>query len=235
MLNSIMPEPRKITEWCKPLTCCDEVWEAAYRRFETPAEERRKFRKRLENFGVTSWDRNLAVVELFCGTGNALNVWAEFGFEYLEGVDLSQRLLQQYQGEAKLYIGDCRDLHLPDASRDVIAVQGGVHHLPDLRGDLPRVFAEVARVLRPDGRFLVVEPWRTPFLSLVHSGQNNRFLRACWPRYNALATMTEREATTYFRWLSESRYILAEFGRYFSTEQQVIGWGKWQCVGRPRR
>lgn len=234
MLNPPAPKTPVITEWCPPLVCCDEVWEAAYRRFETAEEEKQKFRRRLEKFGVSAWDKNLQVVELFCGTGNALHVWADLGFRRLEGVDLSRRLLEQYQGSAPLYVGDCRDIHLPDASRDIIAVQGGVHHLPDLRKDLPRVFAEVARVLRPEGRFLIVEPWRTPFLTLVHSGQNNRLLRACWPRYDALATMTEREATTYFRWLGEAEFILSEFDRHFTIEKRVIAWGKWQSSGRPR-
>jgi SAM-dependent methyltransferase len=228
------PTPRPIIEWCPPLTCCDERWEEAYRRFETPEEERKKFRRRLEEFGVHTWDRSAEVLEIFCGTGNALHVWAELGYSRVEGVDLSRRLLEAYRGPAQLYVGDCRELRLPDGSRDVIAVQGGVHHLPNLREDLPRVWAEVARVLRPGGRFLVVEPWWTPFLRLVHSGQNNRLLRAAWPRYDALATMTEQEAGTYFRWLGEAEFIRAEFGRRFEVEFERISWGKWRCIGRPR-
>lgn len=233
MSASAPTSPRQIIQWCEPLVCCDPVWENAYQRFETPEEERKKFLHRLKEFGVHRWARDLEVLEIFCGRGNALHVWSDLGFRRLEGVDLSRRLLEAYAGPAQLYVGDCRDIRLPNASRDVIAVQGGVHHLPDLRQDLPRVFAEVARVLRPGGRFLVVEPWWTPFLRLVHSGQNNRLLRRCWARYDALATMTEREATTYFRWLGESEFILAEFRRHFLVESQQINWGKWRAVGRP--
>lgn len=221
-----------IIEWCEPLPCCDERWEDAYRRFETPEEERRKFLKRLRSFGAKEWDRSLDVLEIFCGTGNALHAWSELGFSNLEGIDLSRRLLEAYRGQARLYVGDCRDIKLSNESKDVVAVQGGMHHLPDVRRDLPLVLAEVARVLRPGGRFLVVEPWWTPFLRVVHSGQNCRPLRALWPRYDALATMTEQESTTYFRWLGESDFILSEFSRHFNVETQTFAWGKWRVLGR---
>ena len=35
--------------------CCDEVWERAYARFETPAEEIAKFRTRAHRLGIDQW------------------------------------------------------------------------------------------------------------------------------------------------------------------------------------
>ena len=32
-----------VERWCPSSSCCDPVWEAAYRRFESPEEEIRKF------------------------------------------------------------------------------------------------------------------------------------------------------------------------------------------------
>jgi len=63
--------------------------EAAYSRFETSGQEIRKFIRRLRSMGAMSWDRNPAVVELFCGRGNGLVALSRLGFSQIEGVDLS--------------------------------------------------------------------------------------------------------------------------------------------------
>ena len=141
-----------------------DPWEAAYLRFETPEQEIRKFIGRLENLGAREWPRDAEIVELFCGRGNGLHALERLGFSHIEGVDLSPRLLAQYRGAATCSEGDCRNLSFPDQSKDVLIVQGGLHHLPVLPDDLEQTIAEMHRVLKQNGRVMVVEPWRTPFL-----------------------------------------------------------------------
>jgi ubiquinone/menaquinone biosynthesis C-methylase UbiE len=149
----------------------DEVhlWEAAYSRFETPNEEVRKFRRRLIALGIAQCPREANVVELFCGRGNGLEALAQLGFHRIEGVDLSPRLLKQYKGSAACYVADCRQLPFIDDSKDIVIVQGGLHHLISLPDDLEQVLSETRRVLRKSGRLVVVEPWWTPFLRFVHA------------------------------------------------------------------
>ena len=48
------------------------AWEQAYQRFETPAEERAKFVRRLRRLGVHHWDRASRVIEVCSGRGNGL-------------------------------------------------------------------------------------------------------------------------------------------------------------------
>lgn len=62
--------PPAIEYWCAGEPCCDPVWEAAYERFETPTQERRKFRARYRRLGVASFPRDWKILELFCGRGN---------------------------------------------------------------------------------------------------------------------------------------------------------------------
>jgi SAM-dependent methyltransferase len=221
-----------IIRTCEPLPCCDEVWEAAYLRFETPREEINKFKTRLRKLGCRDWPRDAEIVEIFCGRGQALTALSELGFDRLEGCDLSQRLLEQCEFPARLYVADCRRLPFEDASRDIIIVQGGLHHLRDLRSDLPLVLAEVRRVLRPEGRFVVVEPWMTPFLACVHIAARQTLVRRLSRKLNALQTMTEREATTYFAWLAASREILQLLDTSFNTERRWTARGKVMFVGR---
>jgi SAM-dependent methyltransferase len=213
--------------------CCSDAWEAAYRRFETPEEERRKFRRRLRLLGAQSWERDSCVVELFCGRGNGLHALESLGFTNLEGVDLSATLLEEFTGAATCYVADCRKLPFADRSRDVVIVQGGLHHLPALPRDLELTLSEARRVLRPAGRFVTVEPWLTPFLSVVHGACDVRFLRWAWPKLDALATMNELEKDTYQQWLSQPTLVLTSLRKYFSPRLLKSAWGKLLFVGHP--
>ncbi|KAF0181329.1 MAG: methylase [Limisphaerales bacterium] len=210
----------------------ESAWEAAYLRFETPEEEVRKFLRRLRKLGAESWPKDAQVVELFCGRGNGLNALQHLGFTRLEGVDLSAALVAKYTGPAKCVVADCRQLPFPAASRDIAIVQGGLHHLPELPGDLERVVGEVHRVLRPGGRFMVVEPWWTPFLRFAHWVGGFRVARRAWAKLDALETMTELELTTYEQWLRQPDAVLRCLEDNFATERKFIGWGKLMWVGR---
>jgi ubiquinone/menaquinone biosynthesis C-methylase UbiE len=149
-------------------TLAPDPWEAAYLRFETPEQEIQKFISRLNLLGAREWPHDAEIVELFCGRGNGLVALQRLGFARIEGVDLSPRLIAQFKGTAKCTVADCRQLPFPDRSRDVLIVQGGLHHLPTLPDDLDQTFSEMQRVLRKTGRVMFVEPWRTPFLTFVH-------------------------------------------------------------------
>ena len=211
-----------------------DPWEAAYLRFETPEEEIRKFTERLRRLGASEWPRETNVVELFCGRGNGLHALARLGFRNIEGVDLSPRLLAEYAGDARCYAGDCRELPFADKSKDAAIVQGGLHHLPILPDDLERVFAELRRVLRPEGRVVFVEPWLTPFLRLVHRVAQNPLARRLSVKLDALATMIENERQTYENWLGRPREISQLARRHFQPEHESFALGKWNFVGRPR-
>jgi ubiquinone/menaquinone biosynthesis C-methylase UbiE len=209
-----------------------DPWAEAYLRFETPAEELRKFKGRLVRLGAGSWPRTSAVVELCCGRGNGLRALHELGFSRIAGIDISLPLLARYDGPGQVVGGDCRQLPFPDESKDVVIVQGGFHHLPRLPGDLDRSLAEAARVLRPEGRFVLVEPWLTPFLRFVHFACRQPAARRLSAKLDALATMIEHERETYEQWLGAPQLVRESLQRFFRTERLEPGWGKLVFVGR---
>ena len=210
-----------------------EPWEAAYVRFETPEQEIRKFARRLEKLGVVRLPREARVVELFCGRGNGLHALERLGFTNLVGVDLSARLIALYEGKARCFVSDCRRLPFPDQSEDVLIVQGGLHHLTTLPADLAQTCAEMHRVLRRDGRAVIVEPWLTPFLRLVHSVSGMGLARKCSAKLDALATMIDYERVTYEQWLNQPGMILNIARAHFSPVHESFAWGKWMFVGKP--
>jgi len=214
--------------------CCNETWEQAYARFETPEEEVAKFVKRLEWFGASTWGKDSDILEVFCGRGNGLTALSQMGFTNLAGVDLSADLLAQYRGGAQTYVCDARELSLPDDSQDVVIIQGGLHHLPTLPDDLAQSIAQAARVLRADGRLVIVEPWDTPFLRMVHRAAANATLRRLWGKLDAFQVMYDNEQATYDNWRSRPAELLGVIDRYFRPARRRIGWGKLFYLGTPR-
>jgi SAM-dependent methyltransferase len=227
-----MPEAETNPEAPSALT--PDPWEAAYLRFETPEEEIQKFTTRLNRLGAREWPRDAEIVELFCGRGSGLIALEGLGFTRLEGVDLSPRLIARFQGSAKCTVADCRSLPFADRSKDVLIVQGGLHHLRNLPGDLDQTFSEMQRVLRKNGRVLFVEPWQTPFLTFVHFVCEIPLVRRFSVKMNALATMIEHEICTYTHWLSQPELIKNAAHAHFVPVHETFAWGKWNFVGSPR-
>src|SRR5260370_27375704 len=227
----------KLSEIASPAeksTPSPDAGEAAYLRFETPEQEMRKFIQRLNRLGAPRWPRDAEIVELFCGRGNGLAALERLGFTKIEGVDLSPRLIAQYRGPAKCIVGDCRKLPFAGRSKDVLIVQGGLHHLSTLPEDLDQTFSETRRVLRRDGRVVFVEPWLTPFLKLVHWVSENPLARRLWNRMDALATMIQFERRTYEQWLGQPELIKKIARAHFVPVHESFEWGKWNFVGSPR-
>jgi ubiquinone/menaquinone biosynthesis C-methylase UbiE len=214
--------------------CCSDAWEGAYLSLGGDAQETAKFRRRLKWLGCHVWPRDARIAEICCGSGDGLDALSEFGFSNVVGIDLSHGLLSRYSGSVPVLLGDCRCLPLRSASCDVVIVQGGLHHLDELDEELEATFAEVRRVLRPMGKFVVVEPWRTRFLDLFHFASRLAFLRKVWPRFDAMATMTELEHEGYWHWLSSASLVRDLLESAFVAEYARIGWGKLWYVGRPR-
>lgn len=209
-------------------------WEEAYLRFETPREEQRKFIRRLKAAGAATWPRDSVILDLFCGRGGGAQALRRLGFTHVVGLDLSRRLLVARSDASECAVADCRTLPIATRSADIAVVQGGLHHLPSIPDDLSVTFAEIARVLRPKGLFVAVEPWRTPFLDFVHRAASVSVIRRSFSKINALATMIECERHTYEAWLSDHARILALFDRYFVPRELRIRRGKLHYVGVPR-
>ena len=210
------------------------LWKSAYSRFERPEEETRKFIRRLLYLGARDWPRESMIVELFCGHGNGLHALSRLGFTHLEGIDQSAGLLAEYTGPAKRYVADCRNLPLPCRSRDIALIHGGLHHLCKLPEDLEITLSEVHRVLKKEGKLAVVEPWLTPFLSLVHEVCGVSLAHRLSRKIRALATMIDLEQPNYSCWLEHPGEILDIFNRFFEPKKCKTAWGKLMFAGIAR-
>jgi ubiquinone/menaquinone biosynthesis C-methylase UbiE len=207
-------------------------WERAYQAFETPQAELEKFLRRLRSIGADRWDRRSRIVEVCSGRGNGLRAWAALGFSDIVGVDFSHALVKNHSGPGLCVLGDARALPLATGSHDVVVIQGGLHHLLTI-DDVDRALAEMRRVATPDGTIVIVEPWRTPFLRLVHAISAMSMARRLSPKLDAFETMYEEERVTYDRWLNAPETYMRIIRRYVAPAMLRRRWGKLVLVGRP--
>jgi SAM-dependent methyltransferase len=111
------------------------------------------------------------VLEIAVGTGRNLPFYP--AGTRLTGIELSpkmlerahQRLAAQGRG-ADLRLADAQALDFPDASFDTVVCTQALCSIPDDR----RAVAEVKRVLRPGGRFVLLEHVRSP-IAAIRLGQ----------------------------------------------------------------
>ena len=205
-------------------------WERAYQAFETPDEGLAKFLSRLREVGADGWDRSSRVLEVCSGRGTGLRAWSALGFTDLIGVDYSRALVATHEGPGRCVLGDVRAIPLKSGSCDIVAVQGGLHHLFSF-SDVDCALAEMCRVLSPQGRVVIIEPWLTAFLRAVHAVSAQPLARRLWPKLDAFETMREEERETYERWLGAPDEILAIIRRHVVPQLLRCRWGKLVLVG----
>jgi ubiquinone/menaquinone biosynthesis C-methylase UbiE len=104
------------------------------------------------------------VAEICCGSGEAFHLLGDQVKRGI-GVDVSLNMLRGARKElpsSKLSFiqGDATQLPLGDNTIDSVFMLGGIHHVQDR----PRLFQEVARILKPGGRFYYREPVSDFFL-----------------------------------------------------------------------
>lgn len=107
---------------------------------------------RLKNHTFTS------LLDLGCGTGATTellrNAYPEVS---LSGLDLSENMItvarKKAVAGAEFTVGDAENLPYADRSFDAIICVQSIHHYPDA----PKAIAEVHRVLRSDGIFIVCD------------------------------------------------------------------------------
>jgi demethylmenaquinone methyltransferase / 2-methoxy-6-polyprenyl-1,4-benzoquinol methylase len=111
----------------------------------------------------------LAVIDLACGTGDLCRDLVAAGYRAV-GVDLSFGMLAHARTPSPLVQGDALTLPFPDG-----AVAGVVSGFA-LRNfvELPGVFAELARVVRPGGRIALLDVAR-PERALLRAGHSVYF------------------------------------------------------------
>jgi ubiquinone/menaquinone biosynthesis C-methylase UbiE len=111
-----------------------------------------------------------AILDIGCGTGNALAILAGKGPAALAGLDISEGVLdvarRKISGcKTDLRIGDAEELPWRDNMFDVAIMTATIHHFPNP----DEAVREARRVLKPGGRLIIADPhFVFPFLQVFN-------------------------------------------------------------------
>jgi SAM-dependent methyltransferase len=122
---------------------------------EELAAKRRLWRVLCRHFFQRHVPRDAVLLDLACGYGEFL-----YGIDAREkhGLDLTPDSARHLPPEAKFHLGSAEGVpELPGNSCDVVFCSNFLEHLHS-KEVLSRVFAEVLRLLKPGGSFLVMGP-----------------------------------------------------------------------------
>jgi ubiquinone/menaquinone biosynthesis C-methylase UbiE len=102
----------------------------------------------------------MSVLDVGCGTGTMLALLVK---EYPDiqacGIDLSEKMVAQAASllgsNVQSLVGDADNMSLPDNSFDLLTCNASFHHYPHPL----KVLAEMQRILKPNGRLVIADPW----------------------------------------------------------------------------
>jgi len=164
-------------------------WEAAY------AQTRRSLDLRRKRLRFFDWPTDAGpVLDLAAGDGLDMDLIRELCAGPVIGIDISPDLLGRASGQR--VVGDAHRLAFADGSFVAVVANSALHHF-----DPPRAFREIGRILRPNGRLMMMEPRPCTARSLLDWATHS-FLPGQWiPFFRARRISLNEEMDVYSRWL----------------------------------
>lgn len=143
-----------------------EAWSEAYGDEAEIGRRRAAMPGKLRMLGADRADRNIRVLDLCCGNGEALDALYEMGFRDLHGGDIaiSDRVAADRRFDVR--VCDAANPPFEDASFDWIFVIHAMHHL-GLAPQIEVVLNHCFRMLKPGGRLSVVDFPNSPQIRLA--------------------------------------------------------------------
>ncbi|MGH7933357.1 MAG: class I SAM-dependent DNA methyltransferase [Candidatus Binataceae bacterium] len=173
----------------------------------------------LETLKEVKWDKVRTAADLACGTGRSGSWLSQHGVRDIDGVDITREMLQLAKEKSiyrRLQLADAAATGLPSASYDACTLVLADEHLADLEP----VYREAARLLAPDGSFILV-------------GYHPFFLMSGTPthyhRLNGEAVTIE----CYVHLFSEHHSAAKNAGLILSEFQERVIDGEW-LLSRPK-
>tara|TARA_B100000959_G_C14942557_1_gene608462 strand:+ start:95 stop:874 length:780 start_codon:yes stop_codon:yes gene_type:complete len=165
-------------------------------------------------------DGNEDIVDVACGTGDLAMAFCRANVRSVIGIDFTKAMLDLAIVKARrasLDIdyrqGDAMNLDLPDNSTDVVSIAFGIRNVQEPS----KAFAEFYRILRPNGRLVVLE-FSTPSNAFIR-GCNNFYTKKIMP---ITATLLSGDTSGAYKYLPKSIETFTDV-RELAIEIESVG------------
>jgi SAM-dependent methyltransferase len=126
----------------------DDVW------LKCHAVNAKRVRHYFDVFKFSHVPKNMSIIDIGCGSGEALKMLKAQGYKSLHGIEPESRLFEK--GDM-IQQGDILELKLKQ-QYDIVLIFGVLHHLATL-DEIKRALHNVKAILKRRGKFYNVEQW----------------------------------------------------------------------------
>ncbi len=141
-------------------------WLHIYANEEERKRRREEMPAKLAKLGLLDAPREIELLDLCCGHGEALDVFHSLGFQRLTGIDLT--ISEELAADTRFSIqqGDVTKTAFPDESFDWLTCIHSLHHLASAE-TVAKFIDESWRILRPGGRLSILDFPGSPQIKLA--------------------------------------------------------------------
>lgn len=141
-------------------------WHSVYASDALSRRRKKTHLRKLEKIGLFELPRTVKLLDVACGEGEMLDLMAEAGFTDLTGLDPFEPSRNR-TSRWKFVKGSGGKLPFPDNDFDLILCAHALHHFSGV-DEIKQFLIESERVLRPGGRFFIIDHYDSLQLSVVH-------------------------------------------------------------------
>ena len=143
-----------------------DLWHRTYASEEEVRRRSQAFPRKFGLIGIDRAPRDIAVLDMCCGHGEALNCLYEIGFRNLSGVDLEVEEKLLADSRLRVRVGNAFHTEYPAASFDWVLNIHSMHHFASLEG-VQKFLDESFRLLKPGGRLSIIDFPASPQILLA--------------------------------------------------------------------
>lgn len=165
-------------------------WHRAYKDKRLVARRASSHGRKLQRLGLFDLSRDVRLLDVACGTGEALRILHDVGFTRLCGVDVTADEDLAREPWLELRAADAQHIPYEDASFDVVLCMHSLHHLGGIEA-VRASLREILRVLRPGGRLALLDHFDSPQLRAAFWGLHKPWLT--WPTAGLRAFREQHE------------------------------------------
>lgn len=164
------------------------------------------------------------VYDVACGGGVYTRAWKKLGAAQVIGIDFSEPNLsvartQTPHPDISYLQADALATTLPDASADIVFARALIHHIKDL----PALFTEAKRLLKPGGHYLIQGRTHSNVREHASAKHIRGYLFELFPRLLAVEDARRHDAAEVKEQLLAAGFASADSHTIWETRKQYRG------------